>query len=173
MRFLFAQIRFRPCACPGKFLRKDGNEIAHIPRRPSVPMKPFSQESRGKSEFLPRKTGMSRHTRQAATISGNGTEQHPRCPKRNFGKIQAFALNYLSRHLDISSGKRTFAPLSTYRTGCFMVISGCSAVRLAHLLWEQGVVGSNPATPTGKTFFHSKNAVSRKTIKIRIITDGL
>ena len=22
--------------------------------------------------------------------------------------------------------------------------SGCSAVRLAHLLWEQGVVGSNP-----------------------------
>ena len=24
----------------------------------------------------------------------------------------------------------------------------CSAVRLAHLLWEQGVVGSNPATPT-------------------------
>ena len=28
--------------------------------------------------------------------------------------------------------------------------SGCSAVRLAHLLWEQGVVGSNPATPTLK-----------------------
>ncbi len=26
--------------------------------------------------------------------------------------------------------------------------SGCSAVRLAHLLWEQGGVGSNPATPT-------------------------
>ena len=26
--------------------------------------------------------------------------------------------------------------------------SGCSAVRLAHLLREQGVVGSNPATPT-------------------------
>ena len=28
--------------------------------------------------------------------------------------------------------------------------NGCSAVRLAHLLWEQGVVGSNPATPTKK-----------------------
>ena len=26
--------------------------------------------------------------------------------------------------------------------------SGCSAVRLAHLLWEQGGVGANPATPT-------------------------
>jgi hypothetical protein len=26
--------------------------------------------------------------------------------------------------------------------------SGCSAVRLAHLLWEQGVASSNPATPT-------------------------
>ncbi len=29
-------------------------------------------------------------------------------------------------------------------------ISGCSAVRLAYLLWEQGVAGSNPATPTNK-----------------------
>ena len=28
------------------------------------------------------------------------------------------------------------------------IASGCSAVRLAHLLWEQGVAGSNPATPT-------------------------
>ena len=27
-------------------------------------------------------------------------------------------------------------------------ISGCSAARLAHLLWEQGVPGSNPGTPT-------------------------
>ena len=26
--------------------------------------------------------------------------------------------------------------------------SGCRVVRLAHLLWEQGVAGSNPATPT-------------------------
>ncbi len=26
--------------------------------------------------------------------------------------------------------------------------SGCSAARLAHLLWEQGVPGSNPGTPT-------------------------
>ncbi len=27
------------------------------------------------------------------------------------------------------------------------MITGCSAVRLAHLLWEQGVGGSNPLTP--------------------------
>ena len=37
-----------------------------------------------------------------------------------------------------------------YLCTCFSEVkhSGCSAVRLAHLLWEQGVVGSNPATPT-------------------------
>ena len=28
--------------------------------------------------------------------------------------------------------------------------TGCSAVRLAHLLWEQGVPGSNPGIPTTK-----------------------
>ncbi len=26
--------------------------------------------------------------------------------------------------------------------------SGCSAARLAHLVWDQRVAGSNPATPT-------------------------
>ena len=48
----------------------------------------------------------------------------------------------------------------------FPVRTGCSAVRLAHLLWEQGVVGSNPATPTDEnqgvtvkcsSFFYSPN----------------
>ena len=29
-------------------------------------------------------------------------------------------------------------------------LSGCSAVRLARLLWEQEVPGSNPGTPTQK-----------------------
>jgi hypothetical protein len=28
------------------------------------------------------------------------------------------------------------------------VLSGYSAVRLAYLVWDQGVAGSNPATPT-------------------------
>jgi predicted hydrocarbon binding protein len=32
--------------------------------------------------------------------------------------------------------------------------SGCSAARLAHLLWEQRVAGSNPATPTNKKALH-------------------
>ena len=29
--------------------------------------------------------------------------------------------------------------------------TGCSAVRLAHLVWDQRVPGSNPGTPTEKT----------------------
>ena len=42
----------------------------------------------------------------------------------------------------------------------FPVRTGCSAVRLAHLLWEQGVVGSNPATPTKKRKFSFFTSVS-------------
>ncbi len=38
----------------------------------------------------------------------------------------------------------------TYRTE-FQVNSECSAVWLAHLVWDQGVVGSNPTTPTNFT----------------------
>ena len=34
------------------------------------------------------------------------------------------------------------------RKGYYKSTSGCSAVRLAHLLWEQGVPGSNPGIPT-------------------------
>ena len=34
--------------------------------------------------------------------------------------------------------------------------TGCSAVRLAHLLWEQGVPGSNPGTPTKLKEFYVK-----------------
>ena len=34
--------------------------------------------------------------------------------------------------------------------------TGCSAVRLAHLLWEQGVPGSNPGIPTNKEILNRK-----------------
>ena len=34
--------------------------------------------------------------------------------------------------------------------------AGCSAARLAHLVWDQRVAGSNPATPT------NEKALSRK-----------
>ena len=37
----------------------------------------------------------------------------------------------------------------------FKCKTGYGAVRLAHLLWEQGVAGSNPATPT-ETFEKTK-----------------
>ena len=43
---------------------------------------------------------------------------------------------------------RIFASL--LRNKAFNDDSGCSAVRLAHLLWEQGVPGSNPGIPTKK-----------------------
>ena len=29
------------------------------------------------------------------------------------------------------------------------MLSGCGSAWLEHLLWEQGVAGSNPVTPTG------------------------
>ena len=43
---------------------------------------------------------------------------------------------------------RIFASL--LRNKAFNDDSGCSAVRLAHLLWEQGVPGSNPGIPTSE-----------------------
>ena len=45
------------------------------------------------------------------------------------------------KYLQYKEKRHTFASL-------FSKHSGCSAVRLAHLLWEQGVASSNPATPT-------------------------
>ena len=37
------------------------------------------------------------------------------------------------------------------------IVTGCSAAWLAHLLWEQGVVGSNPTIPTIKNKKLSEN----------------
>ena len=38
--------------------------------------------------------------------------------------------------------------------------SGCSVARLSRLLWEQEAAGSNPATPTFKTFKVSQNPLN-------------
>ena len=76
---------------------------------------------------------------------------------------------------------RIFASL--LRNKAFNDDSGCSAVRLAHLLWEQGVPGSNPGIPTRKelqkcnSFFclatdsrvNLMNAHTKKTVLIRVI----
>ena len=41
--------------------------------------------------------------------------------------------------------------------------TGCSAVRLAHLVWDQRVPGSNPGTPTKKTTFELSSFFCRVT----------
>ena len=43
---------------------------------------------------------------------------------------------------------RVIVRLPTLRCATMTILSGRSAVRLAHLLWEQGVGGSNPLAPT-------------------------
>jgi DNA-binding NarL/FixJ family response regulator len=42
--------------------------------------------------------------------------------------------------------------------------SGCSAARLAHLLWEQGVPGSNPGTPTTSVLYFLQQTAKRHCI---------
>ena len=45
-------------------------------------------------------------------------------------------------------GYTTVLPRRTVSYCTAVMYTGRSAVRLAHLLWEQGVAGSNPAAPT-------------------------
>ena len=37
--------------------------------------------------------------------------------------------------------------------------AGCSAARLAHLVWDQRVAGSNPATPTKEKACHESDGL--------------
>ena len=39
-------------------------------------------------------------------------------------------------------------------------ISGCSAARLAHLVWDQGVPGSNPGTPTKREYNPAQKTIN-------------
>ncbi len=53
-----------------------------------------------------------------------------------------------------------------FKNVCYLCIAierntGCSAVRLAHLLWEQGVPGSNPGIPTTKKDFRNSEVFFR------------
>ena len=69
------------------------------------------------------------------------------CPK-NLQSIKK-TLTLHPEIIGISSAVRRAASAPRVRPGIRKRrTTGCSAVRLAHLLWEQGVVGSNPATPT-------------------------
>ncbi len=38
--------------------------------------------------------------------------------------------------------------------------AGCSAARLAHLVWDQRVAGSNPATPTKEKILKLRSPVT-------------
>jgi hypothetical protein len=58
----------------------------------------------------------------------------------------------LREHLNCSIRCRFIAGL--HNPGSDEAFSGCSVARLARLLWEQEVAGSNPATPT------QRNAIS-------------
>lgn len=42
----------------------------------------------------------------------------------------------------------------------YIIFSGYSTVRLVYLLWEQGVAGSNPATPTERDFKWNQKPVN-------------
>ena len=53
------------------------------------------------------------------------------------------------KNIAYSKNVLIFAPLLRNKA-LRIVVSGCSAVRLAHLFWEQRVPGSNPGTPTQK-----------------------
>ena len=67
--------------------------------------------------------------------------------ERKFKKERFLAIfrNFQTQNLQIPAKSSTFVPRFSSKD-----VSGRSAVRLAHLLWEQGVEGSNPFTPTTK-----------------------
>ncbi len=56
--------------------------------------------------------------------------------------------DFISSHMHVEAGRGQSLLNRKMIFRILGILSGCSAVRLAHLLWEQGVPGSNPGTPT-------------------------
>ena len=56
-------------------------------------------------------------------------------------KLIIFLRHFYASSLKLQVLMHAVAKASAYKTGC-------SAARLAHLVWDQRVAGSNPATPT-------------------------
>ena len=68
-------------------------------------------------------------------LNGNGAA---------FGEMAEWSNAAVLKTVDLVRGPGVRIPLSPH----YMIVSGCSTVRLARLLWEQEVPGSNPGTPT-------------------------
>ena len=77
-------------------------------------------------------------------LFGTPLNLHYRCLTAKVGCVSGLQTKKISFCLALRSTCTTFAPLFKKQR------SGCSAVRLARLLWEQEVPGSNPGTPTTK-----------------------
>ena len=76
-------------------------------------------------------------------LFGTPLNLHYRCLAAKVGCVSGLQTKKMAFCLALRSTCTTFAPIFEKR-------SGCSAVRLARLLWEQEVPGSNPGTPTMK-----------------------
>ena len=73
-------------------------------------------------------------------VLGTSTE---RCASSSLAWGTKGSLAQLVRASRLHRECRRFEPVTTHQ-----VYSECGAVWLAHLVWDQGVLGSNPRTPT-------------------------
>jgi hypothetical protein len=69
----------------------------------------------------------------------------------DFKKIGLFLRHFKYAFAKATEDKSAFTKVSADKSAFTKVSAdkaGCSAARLAHLVWDQRVAGSNPATPT-------------------------
>jgi hypothetical protein len=67
----------------------------------------------------------------------------------DFKKIGLFLRHFKFAFAKDTADKSAFIKVSADK-------AGCSAARLAHLVWDQRVAGSNPATPTKEKAFSAE-----------------